>query len=283
MDKDKIPKFFKDDGDAKNKAKETLIKLFENKIINIDNIRKEIIDFQKYESQNSIEVFDVIGKNIEEATNSMEKIAEIIMNIETVKQNMDSFLNNWNKLTNSITNYGVNLENLMNSKRNVSMLRHNLSIYVKIKEQIEILRESINSNDNNVVNVFKHIRYFFYLRNILLEKCKNHPRSDRLQNLADHLQCVITFHEEFFNKFWRYFYNALDYAINKPEFLVKLVRLLEEDPDYMKNIKSLFHQYTVCNFSFIIFKTLFYLFLSFSSKLLFLIFIKNASKIVLYL
>jgi len=162
MDKDKIPKFFKDDADARNKARETLIKLFENKIINIDNIKKEIVDFQKYESQNSIEVFDVIGKNIEESTHSMEKIAEIIENIESVKKNMDSFLNNWNSLTKSINNYGVNLENLMNSKRNVSMLRHNLSIYVKIKDQVNFLRESINANDNNVVNVFKHIREIFY-------------------------------------------------------------------------------------------------------------------------
>ena len=48
MDKDKTPKFFKDDNDARNKDKETLIKLFENKIINIDNIKKEIIDFQNY-------------------------------------------------------------------------------------------------------------------------------------------------------------------------------------------------------------------------------------------
>lgn len=245
MDKDKIPKFFKDDTDARNKAKETLIKLFENKIINIDNIKKEIIDFQKYESQNSIEVFDVIGKNIEEATQSMEKIEEIIFNVEDVKKNMDNYLNSWMNLTNPINNYGKNLENLMNSKRNVSMLRHNLSIYVRIKEQVELLRESINSNDNNVVNVFKHIRYFFYLRNILLEKCKNHPRSDRLQNLADHLQCVIIFHEEFFNIFWKYFQNSLDYAVNKPEFLVKLVRLMEEDPDYMKNIQNLFQIYTV--------------------------------------
>ncbi len=253
MDKDKIPKFFKDDADARIKARETLIKLFENKIINIDNIKKEIVDFQKYESQNSIEVFDVIGKNIEESTNSMEKIAKIIENIESVKKNMDNFLNNWNNLTKSINNYGVNLENLMNSKRNVSMLRHNLSIYVKIKDQVNFLKESINSNDNNVVNVFKHIRYFFFLRNILLEKCKNHPRSDRLQNLADHLQCVIIFHEEFFNKFWRYFYNVIDYAVTKPEFLVKIVRLIEEDPDYMKNIKNLFNQYTVILLNCIIF------------------------------
>ena len=86
------------------------------------------------------------------------------------------------------------------------MLRHNLSIYFRIKENVELLKESINSNNNNVVNVLKHKRYFF-LRNILLEKCKNHLRSDRLQNLADHLQCVIIFHEEFFNIFWKYFQN----------------------------------------------------------------------------
>jgi hypothetical protein len=244
MEKEKIPKFFKDDADAKNKAKDTLTRLFENKIINIDNIRKEIIDFQKYESQNSIEVFDVIGKNIEESTNSIEKIGEIIKNFEEAKNGMDIFLSNWKNVTEDINVYGTNLENLMNSKRNVHLLRHNLGVYVKIKDQVNSLRESINANDNNVVNVYKHIRYFFYLRNILLEKCKNYSSNEKYQNLENHLQCVVDFHDEFFTKFWGYFYSATDIANNKPEFLVKIIRLIEEDGDYMKNIKNMFQQYT---------------------------------------
>jgi hypothetical protein len=247
MEKEKIPKFFKDDADAKCKAKETLTRLFENKIINIDNIRKEIIDFQKYESQNSIEVFDVIGKNIEESTNSIEKIGQIIKNFEEAKNGMDIFLSNWKDVTEDINVYGENLENLMNSKRNVFLLRQNLGVYVKIQEQVNSLRESIKANDNNVVNVFKHIRYFFYLRTILLEKCKNYSSNDKYQNLENHLKCVVDFHEEFFKKFWGYFYHGTDYAVNKPEFLVKIIRLIEEDGDYVKNIKTMFQQYTAVN------------------------------------
>ena len=57
--------------------------------------------------------------------------------------------------------------------------------------------------------------------------------------------CVEKFDEEFFNKFWKYFDNVVELSIKKPEFLVKLLRLVEEDADYMKALRNQFSIYNV--------------------------------------
>jgi hypothetical protein len=246
MDYNKIPNHFENENDSRKKANEMLVKIFENKNPSIEVIRSIIAEFNKYENQNSIEIFNKIERNINESNVSVNKIGDIIKNTEGVINSSKEFLKNWEKITAPINYYGKNLENLMLSKKNVSMMRHNLNIYVKIKDQINELREMLNANDSNVVIVYKQIRYLAYLRRILLDKVKTLSRSEKLNNLADHLLCVHQFEEEFFAKFWKYFQNTLIWAVEKPEFLVKLLRLIEEDPEYVRNIKSQFQMYNVC-------------------------------------
>jgi len=247
MDYNKIPTYFENETDSRRKAKETLTKIFENKLLNIDTIKSILTEFHKYENQNSIEVFNRIERNINESEISTNKISDVISNTEEVIDKSNEFLKNWNKITASLNFYGKDLENLMLSKKNVSIMRHNLNIYVKIKDQIKELRDLINANDSNVVVVYKQIRYLAYLRTALLDKIgrSNTSRTEKLEVLADHLLCVKQFEEEFFNKFWRYFEMTIQWGIERPEFLVKLLRLIEEDVEYMKNIHNQFQIYNV--------------------------------------
>jgi hypothetical protein len=151
---------------------------------------------------------------------------------------------NWEEITRTLNFYGKNLEKLMLSKKNVSSLIHNLNMYVKIQDQVKELR-ILMEKEENIVYIYKNVRYLTYLREILLDKVKSVSRTDKLNNLADHLLCVEKFSDEFFNKFWKHFANTIDLSIKKPEFLVKLLRLVEEDADYMKALKNQFSIYNV--------------------------------------
>ena len=246
MEYNKIPNHFENEKESIKKANEMLIKIFENKNPSIDTIKSIISEFHKYENQNSIEIFNKIERNINESAVSVNKIGDIIKNTDDIIDSTNEFLKAWEKITAPINYYGKKLENLMVSKKNVSSIRHNLSIYVKIKDQINELRNLLNSSDSNIVVVYKQIRYLTFLRVLLLEKVKSVDMIDKLNNLADHLLCVAHFEEEFFEKFWRYFQDTLQLANERPEFLVKLLRLIEEDPDYVRNIKIHFQMFNVC-------------------------------------
>jgi hypothetical protein len=250
MDYNKIPSYFENEADSRKKAKETLTKIFENKMLNIDTIKNIISEFHKHENQNSIEVFNKIERNINESETSTNKIADVIKNTDEVIQSSEEFYKGWEKIASPINYYGKNLENLMLSKKNVSIMRHNLNIYVKIKDQIKELRDLINANDSNIVIVYKQIRYLAYLRITLLDRINKSAafsasRTEQLNNLADHLLCVKQFEEEFFQRFWKYFESTINWGVEKPEFLVKLLRLIEEDAEYIRNIKNQFEIYNV--------------------------------------
>jgi len=245
MEYSRTPNHFENEKESIKKANEMLIKIFENKNPSIDTIKSIIAEFHKYENQNSIEIFNKIERNINESDVSVNKIGDIIKNTDNIITSTHEFLKAWEKITAPLNYYGKKLENLMVSKKNVSSVRHNLSIYVKIKDQINELRNLLNCNDSNVVIVYKQIRYLTFLRAILLDKVKSVDMIDKLNNLADHLLCIAHFEEEFFDKFWKYFHDILQLAVERPEFLVKLLRLIEEDPEYVRNIKIHFQMYNV--------------------------------------
>jgi hypothetical protein len=248
MEIHKIPVYFEDESDSRKRAKEALVKIFESKLLNIDTITSIIAEFNKYENQNSIEVFNSIERNINESEVSTNKIDDINNNMTQLDERIQKIFKEWQKITAPINYYSKNLENLMMSKKNVSIVAHSLNIYISIKDQINELRQLLDANDNNIVLVFKQIRYLSYLRRVLLEKVKTVIRSEKIEkfnNLADHLLCVQHFEEEFFARFWKYFEKTIDYAKNRPEFLVKLIRIVEEDPDYCRNIKAQFEIYNV--------------------------------------
>ena len=52
------------------------------------------------------------------------------------------------------------------------------------------------------------------------------------------LAYVNDFEVEFFNKFWEYFNHIIELATKRPQFLVKLLRLIEEDQLYLFDIKQ---------------------------------------------
>ena len=132
----------------------------------------------------------------------------------------------------------------MLAKKNVSLMFNNLEMYVRVQDEIKEMRRLMQEDKySNLTLVYKKIRYFEYIRIALIEKLKKEARSEKLNNLAEHLLCVQQFSTEFFDEFWSYFKDAHEICQTKPEFIVKCVRLIEEDKAYLNNIKKIFKLY----------------------------------------
>ena len=121
MDNIKIPPL-KNEEDAKAKAQETLKKIFDNKMLTIDNIKLYINEFHKKENQNSIEVFNKIERNISELDSSLKAIDQMILNMTEASHKHYTFYQSWQKITNPINEYGEDLEKLMLSKKNLKSM-----------------------------------------------------------------------------------------------------------------------------------------------------------------
>ena len=79
---------------------------------------------------------------------------------------------------------------------------NNLEMYVKVQDEVKELRRLLKEDKyTNLTLVYKKIRYFEYIRSALIEKLKKETRSEKLNNLADHLLCVQEFSNEFFEEF----------------------------------------------------------------------------------
>ena len=91
MENFKIP-VLKNEEDARKKAKETLVKLFDDKMLTIDNIKSLINDFHKVANQSSIEVFNKIEHNITELDSSLKSIDQIISNMQETSAKQKNFL-----------------------------------------------------------------------------------------------------------------------------------------------------------------------------------------------
>ena len=243
MEDFKIP-IIKSEEDAKKKAKETLVKLFDDKMLTIDNIKSLINDFHKVANQSSVEIFNKIEHNINELDSSLKSIDQIILNMQETSVKQKKFFQSWKKITSPLNEYGEDLEKLMLAKKNVSLMFNNLEMYVKVQDEVKELRRLLKEDKySNLTLVYKKIRYFEYIRIALIEKLKKETRSEKLNNLADHLLCVQEFSNEFFEEFWGYFKEAHIICKTKPEFIVKCVRLIEEDKNYLNNIKKIFKTY----------------------------------------
>ena len=242
MENIKIP-FLRNEKDAKEKAGEFLSNLFNEQILTIDSIKLMINECHKKENQYSLEVFNKIEHNISELDSSLKAIDQMILNMTETSQKQNQFYEGWKKITDPINVYGTNLEKLMLSKKNVSLMLHNLNMYVRVQDQIKEMKQLLEEDDSNIVSVFKQIRYLSYLRIALFERVKTQERSEKLNNLADHLMCVQKYEDEFFEKFWSYFEDPVTLARDRPEFLVKLLRIIEEDPEYIINIRNVFKTY----------------------------------------
>ena len=243
MEDFKIP-ILKNEEDAHKKAKETLVKLFDDKMLTIDNIKSLINDFHKIANQSSIEVFNKIEHNITELDTSLKSIDQIISNMQETSTKHQKFFSSWKKITMPLNEYGEDLEKLMLAKKNVSLMFNNLEMYVKVQDEIKEMRRLMQEDKySNLTLVYKKIRYFEYIRIALIEKLKKEARSEKLNNLAEHLLCVQQFSNEFFDEFWSYFKDAYIICQTRPEFIVKCVRLIEEDKNYLNSIKKVFKIY----------------------------------------
>ena len=243
MEDFKIP-LLKNEEDAHKKAKECLVKLFDDKMLTIDNIKSLINDFHKVANQSSIEVFNKIEHNITELDSSLKSIDQIISNMQETSTKHKKFFSSWKKITMPLNEYGEDLEKLMLAKKNVSLMFNNLEMYVKVQDEIKEMKRLMEEDKySNLTLVYKKIRYFEYIRIALIEKLKKEARSEKLNNLAEHLLCVQQFSNEFFDEFWSYFKDAHIICQTRPEFIVKCVRLIEEDKGYLNNIKKIFKTY----------------------------------------
>ena len=98
------------------------------------------------------------------------------------------------------------------------------------------------ADEGEIQKVYQKIVYFSMLRDNLLSKLKKMSMGEYIENTADHLLVINTFEQRFFEKFWSYFKDIITIAEKKPEFLVKLFRLIDEDVDYRSSIQELFKQ-----------------------------------------
>ena len=184
MEDFKIP-ILKNEEDAHKKAKECLVKLFDDKMLTIDNIKSLINDFHKVANQSSIEVFNKIEHNITELDSSLKSIDQIISNMQETSTKHKKFFSSWKKITMPLNEYGEDLEKLMLAKKNVSLMFNNLEMYVKVQDEIKEMRRLMQEDKySNLTLVYKKIRYFEYIRIALIEKLKKEARSEKLNNLA---------------------------------------------------------------------------------------------------
>lgn len=230
---------FVNEEDSRKKAHETLKSIFDQKMLNIETIKSLIKQFQNYENQNNFEVFNRIEQTITSSQLSIVRIKELIESLTEIEMVAKKTKNEWTKLTASLNAYGGNLDKLMACNRNISTLKKNLNMYFKniVDNQVVELRRLMD-NDENVLFVFKNIRYLSCLRNQFLEKIKTINRSDKLNIVADHMLPVENLKYDFFDKFYGYFKNVIQLAEERPAFLVKLLRLVEEDDNFVQCIQS---------------------------------------------
>ncbi len=234
---------FDSEENAREKATAFLKSIFDDKLMNTESLKNSINEIHKYENKSYLDILSKIERSIAGSYESAKKIDTVTKNLKAIEDILENTCDQWEQITKTLNLYGENLESIMNSKRNISMMLTNLNTYIGIQPQVEELKTLFENNDN-IVYVYKQVRYISYLRNVILEKVKNVSRSEKLNNLADHLLCIQEFETIFLDKFWDYFANVIDLAIKKPAFLVKLLRLIDEDADYMKLIKS---QYNLKN------------------------------------
>ena len=106
---------------TKKKAKETLKKVFDSKIINFETLNYLRATFKKQESNITKEVLNRIDDIISNVRNSNKKFTEIISNNQTVLKDLISTSEKWGKISSPLTYYGAKLENLLISKKNINM------------------------------------------------------------------------------------------------------------------------------------------------------------------
>lgn len=240
MESIKIKENFINEEDAVKSADDTLKQIFNQKLMTNDTIKSVIKYFQNLENQNNIEVFNRIEQTISSSQVSLIKIKEIlgqIVDLELIAKRNEK---EWTKLTKDINSYGENLNKMMICNKNISLLKKNIDIYFKniVANQVEDLRKLMNASEKNIVFVYKNIRYLSYLRKLFLNRVKTlSVRSEKLNTVADHLMKVKDLEIEFFNKFFSYFEDIITIAEENPMLLVKLLRLVEEDAEFIVNIK----------------------------------------------
>jgi hypothetical protein len=79
-----------------------------------------------------------------------------------------------------------------------------------------------------------------YVRLSLLEKLEQEERVDAVIQVEQHFNCVMKFEEEFFEIIWGYIRKAMKFAIGEPSFLVKILRIIENDHKHAENVSRRF-------------------------------------------
>lgn len=237
-----IEENFLNEVDAKEKADKTLRLIISEKLINIETIKSIIKHFQSLENQNNIEVFNKIEQTISISTNSIQRIKDCIQNLSEIEIISKRTEKEWENVTNDLNKYGYNLDRLMVCNRNISILKANLNIFFKniMENQVESLNK-LFENDSNILLLYKNVRYLNYLRTIFINKIKQiKNRTKSLEIAADYLMPVMRLKENFFDKFFNYFSDIISLAETRPSFLVKLLRIIEEDSLFLISIQKNF-------------------------------------------
>lgn len=240
MDYIRIKDKFIDETDAIESADKAIKDIFSQKLITIETIKSVISNIQSAENSNNIEVFDKIDQTIINSEKSILKIKDILNELVAIELNSKKTEKEWNSLTFDINSYGENLSKIMIANKNISTLKRNIDIYFKniMDNQVDNLRKLMETSDKNIVFVYKNVRYLSHLRKMFLDKVKtSNIRNENLNKVADRLLKVKELENDLFEKIFGYFSNVIKLAETNPSHLVKLLRIVEEDEEFILSIK----------------------------------------------
>ena len=145
---------FDSEENAKEKATAFLKGIFDDKMMNIESLKATINEIHKYENKSYLDILSKIERSISGSYESSNKIQTVTQNLKAIEESLEGTCDQWDQITKTLNLYGKNLEHIMNSKRNISMMLTNLNTYVGIKAQVEELKNLLESSESNIVYVY---------------------------------------------------------------------------------------------------------------------------------
>jgi hypothetical protein len=208
---------------------------FENIVLN-SNMSAEYLKeiTSKYQHLYEMEYFREFAKIEYNLNNLEENILRINdKDLTAILNNLTNINDDWKQNTQKINKYGIKLDTLIIASQNIKGIKNN--IFSKIQERIKEEEILIDEDfENNLINCFKQIKYFDLFKNF------NNTKLLSSENFILFIKDIDKLNNKFYTKFWSYFDDLIYLSTNKPELLIKLIRLIEEEEDYSDNIRQSF-------------------------------------------
>jgi hypothetical protein len=193
----------------------------------IENYIEKYKTLYEKEHQNELNRF---SQNFEKLEKNLSELKQPFDRLNDLNNNLKDLSAHWNEKTKPINSYGVKLDILLLSLKNVSTVKENLFLFVhnKVKE-LDVLID--HEFEESVIEIYKQIKMFETLRTSITN---NNIKTTDFFYISDINKLV----DKFYNKFWGYFDDIIGMSKHNPEFLVKLIRIIDEDDSYSDDVRA---------------------------------------------